>query len=44
MQDEKEAFKEKINQMENKILADQAQIRDSESRDRRRQNTRLLDN
>ena len=32
MQDEKEAFKEKINQMENKILADQAQIRDSESK------------
>ena len=32
MQDEKEAFKEKINQMERKILADQAQIRDSESK------------
>ena len=29
---EKEAFKEKISQMENKILIDQAQIRDFESK------------
>ena len=29
---EKEAFKEKISQMENKILVDQAQIRDLESK------------
>ena len=32
MQDEKEAFKEKINLLENKILADQTQIRDFESK------------
>ena len=32
MLDEKETFKEKINLLENKILADQTQIRDFESK------------